>query len=738
MNRKWGKKWMAAMLSISMVIGMFPRVGNPVRVLADEPPGQAVTQADISNADNSGKDKYGFNLTTPSSFNANDGENPYGSGYSAFNEKMEAFLWYRSSGKNRNAETYNYTKSSDIKGYYVGPDSKRNNNGFMQSRTASGAADVKYVNVDGYDPYGTGRDNMVALVGASLGKDPQLVVARYSASGKGQELRKTFSLGSGDDNDWLRDNQLEKYSAYKNYFTLKAGDFDGDGDEDIAVYVPKRGDPYIMILDGITLSPISDNIPVRSFMGNTGADMAGKFTNNGKTARATINMSIETSDINRDGKDEILLVGSYSNIHDDSDGKKLQQRSSVFACYKVENKKPQQMNKYVMDKDTCSVYMRYASVAAGDIDFDGFPEVVVAGVYSDNDGPDGDKSGSNKKYMLVTLKYDPNEEVETLIPSGGNVMDMCNFVNAGFDKDDNVHPLPALTCAAVNGRNDAEQVFLDGVFWKFENESWKKDYTAKVCQSSDKGIGGYIISDTWVDGCVAGNFDENDLGIEQVLYTTGYKQQSFNRYFYRVNMSGKEQNKDSSTGICTPGSYFDSTSNELVRHVGMSDFPCLAIAAVDADKDTDVFTFKSKKYTYSNVDILAILQAAPYFGELQDNYYNGNIGETLYGKLSGQGTVTSKTKMASIGAYASFSIGSSALQFHTEASYTHDWEWSYEDELSHEYSISFENDGTKNQVVLYRTPVILYEYVITPANGSASYTMEVGLQQQPVDRKSVV
>lgn len=729
MNRKWGKKWMAAMLSISMVIGMFPGVGNPVRVLADEPPGQAVTQADTSNADNSGKDKYGFNLTTPSSFNANDGENPYGSGYSAFNEKMEAFLWYRSSGKNRNAETYNYTKSSDIKGYYVGPDSNRNNNGFMQSRTASGAADVKYVNVDGYDPYGTGRDNMVALVGASLGKDPQLVVARYSASGKGQELRKTFSLGSGDDNDWLRDNQLEKYSAYKNYFTLKAGDFDGDGDEDIAVYVPKRGDPYIMILDGITLSPISDNIPVRSFMGNTGADMAGKFTNNGKTARATINMSIETSDINRDGKDEILLVGSYSNIHDDSDGKKLQQRSSVFACYKVENKKPQQMNKYVMDKDTCSVYMRYASVAAGDIDFDGFPEVVVAGVYSDNDGPDGDKSGSNKKYMLVTLKYDPNEEVETLIPSGGNVMDMCNFVNAGFDKDDNVHPLPALTCAAVNGRNDAEQVFLDGVFWKFENESWKKDYTAKVCQSSDKGIGGYIISDTWVDGCVAGNFDENDLGIEQVLYTTGYKQQSFNRYFYRVNMSGKEQNKDSSTGICTPGSYFDSTSNELVRHVGMSDFPCLAIAAVDADKDTDVFTFKSKKYTYSNVDILAVLQAAPYFGELQDNYYNGNIGETLYGKLSGQGTVTSKTKMASIGAYASFSIGSSALQFHTEASYTHDWEWSYEDELSHEYSISFENDGTKNQVVLYRTPVILYEYVITPADGSASYTMEVGVQQ---------
>ena len=91
MNRKWGKKWMAAMLSISMVIGMCPRVGNPVRVLADEPPGQAVTQADISNADNSGKDKYGFNLTTPSSFNANDGENPYGSGYSAFNEKMEAF-----------------------------------------------------------------------------------------------------------------------------------------------------------------------------------------------------------------------------------------------------------------------------------------------------------------------------------------------------------------------------------------------------------------------------------------------------------------------------------------------------------------------------------------------------------------------------------------------------------------------------------------------------------------------
>lgn len=717
---------LSAVMAVSMLSG--------VSITAKADTGKNDTTETGSGTETNGKDKYGFNLSVPSSFDANDGENPYGNGYSAFNKKMEAFLWYRSSNDNRNAQTYNYTQNGQITGNSkIGPGGA---SGTLQYSVLSGKTNMKYVNLDAYDAYGSGHDNMVVAVGATLGKSPQLMVARYSASGNSSDSRqRIIDLGSGDDNDWLRDSQLEKYSANKNYFAVKAGDFDGDGDEDVAVYVPRRGNPYVILLDGRTLEPLYGNgnsqIYLSSFMGSVGAQMAGKFTNNGKTSRATINMSIETADVDRDGVDELLLLGSYSDIHDDSDGKKLTARSSVLAYCKTDGQ-PRCSQKFTFDKNIfqSDIYLRYASVAAGDIDYDGYPEIVVAGEFTTKDGPNGDGSiGSNKKYIVATLDSANKDGKLSVGPS--SQIEMSSFVKTGYDADDCVHPLPALTCVAVNGRNDAEQIFLDGLFLKYDGSSWSVDYTAKTCRSSDRGIGGYIISDTWVDNCVAGNFDENDLGIEQVMYTTGYKERSRNQYFYRVQMSGKTQ-KNNSDGTSCAGDYADSETNELVRHVGMSDYPCITLAAVDADNDTDVFTYTSKKYTYSNVDVMAVLQAAPYFDELKDDYFNGTLGETLYGKTSGSGTASQKTSSTSVGAYVSVSVEAPFMKFQSETSFTHEWEKTYEDELSTEYTISFGNDGTKNQVVLYRTPVILYDYIVTPADGSEPYTMTVGIQKQPV------
>ena len=673
-------------------------------------------------------DKFGFDTSIPSTFDANDGKNPYGSGVQTFNTKSEAFIW-RQSGSNLNASTFNYAKKDKLTETEIG---KVDDNKHRISTSLSGkSGQYRYVSTKGYDPYGTGHDNMVAMVGCDYGKESRLVVARYNGNGTGS-TSTYFSLknNSKEEADWL--GSVPQW-AYKNYFTLTTGDFDGDGKDEIAVYVPQGGTPHISILDGVSLKEKS-TIPLQDFMGKTGAELSSKMKVDDDTARCTIQISMDVADINRDGEEDLLIVGSYADIVKNASGKELENRSSVFACYlgKKGGIETSYFTKGTLDQSVTGYYFRTAAVSAGDIDFDGFPEVVIAGNISSSNKPDlkGESIDGldGSSYAITTYAFDTNTNELNL--GSTSKVSMKAFTKDGFYKDDNIHTIPALTCAAVNGMNEAEQVFLSGTFYKYEQGQWKEDYTAPFAGEADNGIRGYIISNTWIDQCVAGNFDENDLGIEQVLYTAGYKQSLAGYYFYRVKFSGK--NTKVENDITTANEWYSNEKeNEFaVYHCGKGSKPGLAIATVDVDNDTDTFEYTQKEYTYSNVQVAAILQAAPYFEDLKDNY--DSLGSTSFGIVKGNSTSQSQTITASVGGYATFAIGSDALKFSTEASYTHGWEWEYEKELSQEFEFGF-TAAEENSVVLRRTPIILYHYTVHPADTTKEpYDMTVGIQEKPL------
>nr|MCR5105333.1 fibronectin type III domain-containing protein [Eubacterium sp.] len=683
------------------------------------------------------KDDFGISIEQSGDFDKNDGKNPYGNGIQTFNTKSEAFIWKQDEDK-LNGSTFNYTKTSELDGKEVG---NLNKNKYSTSVTG-GSGRYRYVSTKGYDPYKTGHNNMIAMVGCDYGSESDLVVARYNAAGGGS-ISKSFSLkyDRKNDDDWL--GSVPQW-AYTNYFTLTTGDFDGDGKDEIAVYVPQAKEPYIAILNGTNLNEIR-RIWVSNFMGSDGAELSYEYSLDSRTARSTIQISMDAADVDRDGKDDLVVVGSYADLVDDSTSDDITERSSVFACYlgadpnsRIEKETLNMKNTGTDDEK--GKFIRTAAVSAGDIDFDGFPEIVIAGNYSSTDDEDAEgedqDSLDGKNYALVTYDYNPDatNNEDKLTHSTAVTVAMNAFTDDGFYRHhgalgDWIQKVPALTCVAANGMNAADSIFLSGTFYSYVKGTWSKDYTVDFCEKSDNAIGGYVLTNTWIDQCVAGNFDENDLGCEQVLFTAGYKQDSTEDYFYRFNLAGMSTKTED--GVTSSDDWYESDNEDkyAVYHTGKSDKPAVAVAAVDVDDDTDTFVFNKKEYVFSDVQVAAVLQAAPYFEDIKDDY--SDLGATYFGIVDGHGTANSNTKKAQVGAYLSFAVGPDAMKFSTEASFTHEWEWEYEKETTKEIEFGFSTSEV-NSVVIYRIPAVLYNYTVYPGDKSkAPYPMELAIQEAP-------
>lgn len=655
-------------------------------------------------------DQYGFSTEPPEEFNPKDGKNPYGKGYTALNPIMEPFV-FRSSKGSMNVDYWNDVKPQQ--GVMAGTQVS------LASRGSQSEAD--FVVSRAYNPDGQGHDYMVAMVGL---KNNDIVVWNYNIRTKQQGPDYTIDVGGGDNSDWFDDIAQWEYTSF---FNLTAGDFDGDGDDEVAVYIPQRGNPRVRILqdNNGTFTQVGNEISYSAFMG-ADANISGEFNNDGRTKRAMVQASLEAADLDRDGKDELLMLGSFANLHENDDTKKITDRSSALGIYKMNDSGTLAKWGDTFRMNDGAVYLRSASCAAGDIDYNGFPEIVVAGYYSTGASND---SLNGSQFAVMTLAYDTN--TGKMSKGAALKVDMNGFVKDGLYTGDNIQAPPALTCVAINGRNDSERMFLEGSMYQFKDSEWAHEHTYDKYTKSDDGINGYIISNTWMETAVAGNFDGNDLGIEQVYYTTGYKQMSLNYFFYNVNVMGKTTKHEGEQQA--PGNYYDNLWEYVRYHNSGGDHLFVALAAVDADDDTDTMVYSRKEYTYTNVNVLAILQAAPYFEDLMDEYPDG-VGSTSFEKVEGSGGSESTTKSAAAGAYISGekSILPGILSFTAEASYSHEWEWEYEQEKSIEYGVNFEGGFMEDSVVLYRTPVTLYYYDVHPARGGETYSMTVGIQDNPV------
>ena len=159
-----GKKALALFLSVAMFLPMLPTVA-----LAD-------------NRDAAATDEYGFDLSTPDSFKADDGKQPFGNSKDIkgnLNPTKEISI-LESSGNYYSSRVYDFDESSILKGssggvfsssgHYAGLDgTKFSTASAMANKTidkGEGVSPYRYVSAVAYDPTGNGRDDTVAYWGA--------------------------------------------------------------------------------------------------------------------------------------------------------------------------------------------------------------------------------------------------------------------------------------------------------------------------------------------------------------------------------------------------------------------------------------------------------------------------------------------------------------------------------------------------------------------------------------------
>ena len=135
---------------------------------------------------------------------------------------------------------------------------------------------------------------------------------------------------------------------------------------------------------------------------------------------------------------------------------------------------------------------------------------------------------------------------------------------------------------------------------------------------------------------------------------------------------------------------------------------------MDTDNDSTIVTLKDVTRTYSEPDVMAILEAAPYFEEL-DGGGTGNSA-TTYGTSSSTGSGSSESFGFSAGVTVGVESDALIVGGGWELSVDNSFNWETANSTEVEWSVSYSNDTGENLVVVYRCPVVSYRYVDQDGN----------------------
>ena len=340
-----------------------------------------------------------------------------------------------------------------------------------------------------------------------------------------------------------------------------------------------------------------------------------------------------------------------------------------------------------------------------------YPEIITAGWVDKKTNKDADLTHDIGAYVTSCSKTTKkgNSAIGTYAKSevpaiGSNGQPQVS----GFTKDghyrDNVQSLVVVDTFAADGVNAAASVLIMDTIYTYEagkglNEEYRTDYF----NHSDNGIGTSIITNGLVQDAVSGNFSGNEEGKEQIVFTTCQKRASRNQYFYKTytyKKTGKSSWKCDSTGyrISKKGNAYTS------------------LCAPDIDSDSTIARIKDVSLTYTEPEVLALLESTPYFSEVDE----GDIGnsETAYGKENGEGDSVSTAEGLTTNIVAGFEwsvddicagfVCGAGFETSVEQGYT----WETATSTTKKFSLNYSNDTGENQVIVYRRPVTTYRYEI--------------------------
>ena len=699
------QRFLSIFLALSLIVPFLPQITLPAKAAETT----AKTQNENSNENT---DAFGIKMDTTIDTKKEKANNPYGTeGWVNLFTVPELFVSQGYDGY-RSFETYNYNNDRDHKegsigsitdGTLAGKKEEGNKNGFNIMDTAP------------VDAKGEGQKRYVAVLGYWLGGR---CLELYIADKDGNKVSNTYTIGGKKTLDYL-----EEADAFEDtgFVSVAAGDFNGDGKDTVIAYAPlmesDSEQPQLWefsIGSNMQLQKTGTLCNIFDILGT--GNIATKHSKNGRVFRNTPVVQMTTADTDKDSVDELVVTAGMNNTKADVNNR--QSRMFIYDNITEEEKGTYWNKTFELDTkgyNNGNQRLRWASSSVGNLVMTGsgadYPEIITAGWVDKktNDGSDlthdigayvTSCSKTTKKGNSAIGTYAKSEV--PAIGSNGQPK-VSGFTKDGHYRDD-VQSLVVVDTFAADGVNaEASILIMDTVYTYESGQGLNEEFRTDYFNHSDNGIGGSIITNGLVQDAVSGNFSGNEEGKEQIVFTTCQKRASRNQYFYKTytyKKTGKSSWKCNSTGyrISKKGNAYTS------------------LCAPDIDSDSTIARIKDVSLTYTEPEVLALLESTPYFSEVDE----GDIGnsETAYGKENGEGTSVSTAEGLTTNIVAGFEwsvddicagfVCGAGFETSIEQGYT----WETATSTTKKFSLNYSNDTGENQVIVYRRPVTTYRYEI--------------------------
>ena len=612
-----------------------------------------------------------------------------------------------------------------------------------------------------FDPTGSGRRDHVAFVGVSGQNKKGYMWVIDTTKGTDSDCSQQVEIG---DFSYMFDGIDFEVPTYSNrsFLNIVAGDFDGDGKESIVVYTPKQTPRNQASGCQIQEWDYDGSNKALSQRGEGNSLLMGYYNDHPwydvekseGNQRRKLGVSMAVGDFNGDMVDDLAVL-SYCHRLPNDEAKIDYYRPVVKIVYgtkgdtgsSIVTKSAAQSEEFYTSIGYTGGRYYYefpvgASLTCGDFDGDGDDDLFLAGMLAYFGTWKKDSCMVNEE---ITMKSD-YVYVGKLTNTGNGFSKTMNlnrtvesngWTDGGYHDADDVWQQLAVESVAINGkgRGAKELVFLSGTLYDVSNNKPAAVYTGDYFKSSDDGAGSTTrISNCDIQSIAVGNFDGNTAGREQVVFTIALKHANNNQsHLLTGYMRGINYNDVTVSGEVkeygTAGGYDCLVPTNSYVNTNAQNAVSFLVIPVDRNNDGVLAKYRGVSYAYTDPDVKAVLQAAPYFDEVMDA--GNNETEYVLTESYELSDWDSDSVSFSIGYSTEFSfLGGKAS---IETGYALDWTKSFERSLHEEWSQSFSAQAY-NSVVVSRTPVFVYEYDIQHADGTWNdkTVMQTAIPQGPV------
>ena len=712
--------------------------------------------------DMSALDALGIDTSQPSWFDPNDPNNPYGRDNATMAEVDElVILDLRKSSDNMTIIGHNNQLLGNEKSLY--DNSQKKTISVNEAPKSIGMSEGNLLIPDGDLKKNDHKKSEVVYTyfepesKADIGDKTVLVGKQYiriignatSASPYMLQIpigNSSFRIGNVDDP--VTAEGFDNAYAGQQYLKIVCGDFDGDGVDEIAVYVPENNNPRIEIYDiqGDISKGNSDTVvKVYSYPLTPMNDGYGSVPNM---------VSLNASDFDKDGIDDLAITsGYYGDLLKENT---IPESNAVVLFGSKGSTMLQRRSQPIPLKSSGGIKVLRPAMASGDVDGDNTDELVLGGNL--------ESSTAWSRYVAIykwngkqfILSQERNFEFYEEDNSTGQRIHSV-FDGGRFGAYRSLPVMAAnITVGKFNGIENPAAIYLDGLIIDCGDElsiSVLLDRYANPENSyawyyyAEYGVRAVDLNGDGTDTPVLHRIDFNshDLtGISKsqdlsgdkdndkynILFGSGNKlltSQKITTWLTNVyNAKAITRKYD----IDLLAYYMDNNS---IKSYQVKDTGGIGFAVANTDDDTSFLTYTGKHYyTYTDPKVLAVLASPPFFKDLANEELGGNSMQstTTYGTSSGSGTSSSISNTLSVGMYVRFEqtvsflglvVSSKEAEMTVKANMT----WETINTSMVEQSVSYTTLAGQDTVVFFSIPMEHYEYELITPDGTGNYTKQI-------------